>query len=106
MKKIKAYIECKKNGPEMWACSMVFENGAAMFGHLCSAPGYAYGDLWGRRKKRQDILSMMGYQVVEIEVLEKLPKEILERNRDHKSYKGFMDEYDKKKKELKNDKTN
>lgn len=43
--------------------AMIFENGWAPFGHCCSAPGYMPGDLWERRKERQEILKKMSIEV-------------------------------------------
>ena len=104
MKKIKAYIECIKLGEQSYNCTMIFENGAAMFAHLCSHPGYAFGDLWGNRRERQAVLNMMGYTVEVAEEMNKIPKKVEERYKDHESYQAFVDEYNQFKKELKKDK--
>ncbi len=52
---------CVING--WFHCMAMFENGWVPFGHICSHPGYAPGDLWQRRPERQEILKKMGIEV-------------------------------------------
>lgn len=106
MKKIKAYIAFSTDNVfGDLACSMVFENGASMFSHICSNRSFVYGDLWGNRRERQTLLEMMGYNVEVIERMDgKLPKEVLERNKNPENYQAFVDEYNQFEKELKKDK--
>lgn len=46
----------KNQGPQWFYCVGVLSNGFHFGEHLCSAPGYAPGDLYFNRKERQRAL--------------------------------------------------
>lgn len=45
---------------DWWNCTLLCEDGWAPFGHLCSHPNYAPGDLWLGRPKRQQAIQELG----------------------------------------------
>lgn len=49
--------------PGWFHCVMIFSNGWVPFGHLCSHPNFAPGDLWIGRKERMEIVEKMGIKV-------------------------------------------
>lgn len=53
-------------GDEEGVYGLVAEDGEVLYTHFCSNRGYAYGDLYGRRPDRQEVLKER-YGVVEIE---------------------------------------
>lgn len=64
-------------------CQLILENGWPLYGHLCSAPNFALGDLWNCRKERQKEWEEKG---LELEIVasvphSKLPSYILENNK-------------------------
>ena len=62
MQKLKGYVVYGGN-PGWYHCILVLENGFAPCSHLCSATGFAHGDLWERRKERQAAAAVAGFEV-------------------------------------------
>lgn len=62
LKPLRAYI-VYGGSRDMLHAMLIFENGWAAFGHMCSHPGYMPGDLIVNRSERQAILAEMGYRV-------------------------------------------
>ena len=98
MKKMKAYIVYGGSG-DMLSASLVLENGWAPFGHLCSAPGFMKGDLWGRRTERQEIFKQLG---IELEIVgepiqgsNNAPAGLVALHKDRSNYQEMADEYDR-----------
>lgn len=100
MKKIKAYI-IYGGSPDWYNATLIFENGWAAFGHLCSHPCFMPGDLWLHRKERQDILTEMGY---EVELVGDpiagsnnplVPEGLTEKNASDVNWKEMAEEYDR-----------
>ncbi len=56
---MKAYI-IYGGKPEWYNATLIFENGWAPFGHLCSHPCFMPGDLLLHRPERQAVLARMG----------------------------------------------
>ena len=48
---------------DWYHCSALFQNGWVLATHLCSSPGFAFHDLWGRRPERQAAVKEMGIEV-------------------------------------------
>lgn len=107
-KKIKAYI-VYGGSPEWYNATLIFENGWAAFGHLCSHPYYMYEDLWGRRQERQAILEKMGYEVEivgdPIAGSDNAPASLLLNNQNEVNYKYMSEAYERVKADLYPDKS-
>lgn len=84
MEKVKGWITWPDGAEVGWFhCQLVLENGWPMYGHLCTVPGYAMGDLWERRTERQEEWQKAG---LELEIVDqvphsKLPPEVMENNK-------------------------
>lgn len=75
-------------------CHLILENGFAIYGHLCSDPGFAPGDLWFRRKERQEEWKNAG---LELEIVgrvpySRIPAEIMIANK-NETYLDFVKKY-------------
>lgn len=54
--KIKAWITWPDHYvPGFCYCVLILENGFVPYGHLCSNPDFALGDLWTRKPERQKV---------------------------------------------------
>ncbi len=82
--KIKAWITWPDGSEFGWYhCTLLLENGWPIYGHLCSSPRFAPGDLWFGRKERQEEWKKAG---LELEIVDqcpysKLPAHVLENNK-------------------------
>jgi len=82
--KIKAWITWPDGSKYGWFnCQLILENGWPIYGHLCSSPGFAMGDLWEHRKERQEEWKSKG---LELEIVasvpnSELPAHVLENNK-------------------------
>lgn len=96
LQKIKAYI-IYGGSPNWWNATLVFENGWAAFGHLCSSPGFMPGDLWHNRPERQEILRAMGYEVELVlpPMLSDGPDGLLEKHKDDSNWKDMAAAYER-----------
>ena len=94
-KKIKAWITWPDGAKYGWFhCQLILENGWPIYGHLCSEPGFAHSDLWGRRQERQNEWAKHG---LELEIVDqvphsKLPAHVLENNK-NEAYVEWAQKY-------------
>lgn len=94
MIKIKAYMAYSTSGGGLFAY-LVLENGCALFDHYCSNESFIYGDLWGNRKERQETIKKMGYELDIQKGFNKIPEEVLEKNKTPEEYNDFLALYEK-----------
>jgi hypothetical protein len=96
LKPIKAYI-IYGGSTQWWTATLVFENGWSAFSHLCSDPCFMKGDLWTRRRERQERLRKMGYEVElvgePIAGSDKSPEGLLEKHQDASNWQEMADAY-------------
>lgn len=76
-------------------CVLVLENGWAPFGHLCSHPNFAPGDLWLGRPERMAAFKKMGIELVLQPITKDMdvPAEVLAKNKDETNWKHFSEQY-------------
>lgn len=78
---------------DWWNCVMVLENGYAPFGHLCSHPNFAPGDLFFSRPDRMAAFRKLGIELdiqgtcQDIDV----PADVLEKNKDESNWREMSD---------------
>lgn len=81
---IKAWITWPDGSKYGWYnCQLILENGWPIYGHLCTAPVFALGDLWERRRERKDEWAKAGLQleIVAQVPYSELPPHVLENNK-------------------------
>ena len=94
--KLKAWF-CYAGKPGWYSCTMVLENGWAPFGHICSHPNFAPGDLFYGRPERMAIFKEMGIEIDAQPVCEdkELPPELLQKNKEGVGYEHLSKQYEK-----------
>lgn len=93
--KIKAWITWPDGSRVGWFhCQLILENGWPIYGHLCSHPGYAMGDLWSSRKERQEEWSKAGLELDIVAQVphSQLPTHVLENNK-KEAYVEWAEKY-------------
>jgi len=93
--RIKAWITWPDGSrPGWYHCQLLLENGWPMYGHLCSEPGFALGDLWGRRKERQNewAKNRLELEIVDQVPYSQLPAHVLENNK-KEAYVEWAEKY-------------
>ena len=89
---------------DWYVCTAIFENGWSAFQHICSAPGFAPGDLWQRRPERQEILKKMGIdvedtsEIIDDSTIDETHPELLAKNKecDQKYWNDLYNSFDDK----------
>ena len=87
-KKIKLYFHYAANTAmkDWYHCTAILENGCVLASHICSHPGFMFGDLWDNRPERQKTMKELGYEVEPIYI--QLNNESL-----NGEYKWLLDAY-------------
>jgi hypothetical protein len=82
MDKIKGWITWPDQYEQSWChCSLILENGWPIYGHLCSHPGYALGDLWRSERKNDWEKAGLELEIVAQCPYSELPAHVTENNK-------------------------
>lgn len=92
-KVMRAYIYSSPYGNGDFFCSLSLEDGTRLYNHICSGESFAYNDLWGNRKDRQDLFKRKGIELLvdsTIKPVSLMPENVFNRFNDREASEAFF----------------
>ena len=101
---MKMFFLCDYQGPQLWVCYGVLENGFCFGQHICSHPAYAPGDLYFWRKERVEALEKIwgikpeaakdNCETIQVRSKEDVPQWFHDTQKQQDELKSHYDEYE------------